>query len=767
MRAVAERAEADASRTLHRSTRLAQLLKILGEETDLQRLSDRTVCEIAELFGADITLLLVGRDDALWVNGSWGVRAKHIPTTTIDLSGQLPDGVCIGPASETPLPSWLSPYGLVHLAWARLSIRGESKGLLMIGRRSSEPFGTGDAQELRAMATRIAVAIDNRILQRKMAEQLERLGHLYSLTTDLAAALDLSLAEVCEAVVERIGADPALGGVALYLPGPDARLRLAAASAQLAGLPHAIDLGRLSALDVTRRALPLRHGSWESGAVVVERMPPEESDAHSLLAHIVELAGLVVDKALLYDRARRQALLDSLTDLPNRALLTQRLDAALARAERLGTEVGVIFLDLDRFKVINDSLGHGAGDGLLVQVARRLRAAARSSDTVARLGGDEFVVLCENLQAASDASVIAQRMAAAVSDEPIVVQGTKVSVTTSQGIALTTTSGLSAEALLRDADTAMYRAKEKGRNRCEVFDEELRSDALARLGVERELREAIEERRLRVLFQPIVSIPEGRIEGAEALLRYARRDGSLVAPSEFLAVAEESGLIVALDSWVLSEACRQAVLWQGIAGRPVSIGVNVAAAHSAREDFAAEVAGALSDAGLAPERLNVEVTEAALMESEAATVANLETLGKMGVCVGIDDFGTGYSSLGRLKRLPVSFLKVDRSFVDGLAPESEDIPIVQAVLGLADAMGLRVVAEGVETSEQLEELSRLGCHLAQGYFFAKPLPPKEMERLLTTDGPLRPGSAKGPRPDGRPATGAQAGFAATTSSRIA
>ena len=482
LRELADAAERDASRTLFRATRLAQVVKVLGEHTDLERLSTQAVAELAELFGSDITLLLVGKDGALEVRGSWGLRPAHVPKGPVDLTDTLKGDVTTGPVGRVQIPGWLSPYGLAHVVVVRLSVREESLGVLLLGRRAEEPFEAGDARELRAMATRIALAIDNGLLHRRMTEQLEQLRRLYAFTTDLAATLDLGFGEVSKAVVSRVAADSEVGAVSLYVPEGH-RLHLAATYGGQGNFCEWLDREELApGSEISHRAFPLKHGTWDSGALVVERMPKDPSDARSLLAHVTELAGLVVEKALLYDDTRRQALRDPLTGLPNRTLLHQKLATALRAAERAGSELAVIFLDLDRFKVINDSLGHGAGDALLIEVSKRLRDQARKSDTVARLGGDEFVVLCEDLRDPADVLAVAARIQEAVGGRPVLLAGSKVTVTASQGIALTATSGFSTEALLRDADIALYRAKGAGRDRCEVFDEHFRNEAVSRLG---------------------------------------------------------------------------------------------------------------------------------------------------------------------------------------------------------------------------------------------------------------------------------------------
>ncbi len=747
LRLRSEQAESDASRTLSRATRLAQVVKVLGEHTDLERLSGRAVSEVAELFDADIAVLLVGPDNSLALRGSWGIRPHDFPGSAVNLEGAVVGESAIGRSSDMFLPEWIAQYDPKHLAWVRLVARGESLGLILLARCADNPFEADDERELHAMATRIALALDNGLLHRRMVEHLDRLERLHSFTTDIAATLDLGFAEVAHAIVKRIASDADVGAVALYVP-KDTRLFRAAVSKNSACFPRWLKAEQIGegAECAPVVFFPLKHGIWDSGVVAMERTPSDLEDAYTFFAHVAEVAGLAVEKALLYDDNRTQAIQDPLTKLPNRAFLAQRLAAALARSARLGTEVGVIFLDLDRFKVINDSMGHGAGDLLLIEVANRLRAAARASDTVVRLGGDEFVVVCEDLRDPSDAANVTARIGGAVGNQPIQLMGAKVTVTVSQGIALTSTSGRSAEALLRDADTALYRAKEQGRDRSQLFDEHFRSDALSRLGVERELRDAIEQGRLRALFQPIVSIEDGVVTAGEALLRYEDRDGRLVPPNDFLAVANESGLLEEMDGWMLNEACREAARWQlasppGV--RTPAVSVNIAAPRGGVDDLSKAVASALSEAGIPASLLHLEVTEGALMEAGDLGVFNLKTVGRLGIALGIDDFGTGYSSLARLKHLPVQYLKIDRSFVDGLGTHRQDSAIVEAIMGLAGALGLTVIAEGVESAEQLRELARIGCQYVQGYYFSQPLTAKEFEELIARGAILAPHAAVG------------------------
>jgi diguanylate cyclase (GGDEF)-like protein/PAS domain S-box-containing protein len=417
-----------------------------------------------------------------------------------------------------------------------------------------------------------------------------------------------------------------------------------------------------------------------------------------------------------------QALHDPLTGLANRALLQDQLRRALGGRDASVGSVAVLFLDLDRFKLINDSLGHTAGDQLLVATAERLRSVLRPTDLVARLGGDEFVVLIDRLQDPHEAVLLAERIRD-VLKEPVVVEDNEVFTTVSIGIAVTTAPDDDADGMLRDADAAMYLAKARGRDRYEIFDEELRSQALERLRTETYLRRALEMGEIEVYYQPELSLDTGMMVGAEALARWHHPVAGLLEAGSFIELAEDSGLILDLGAWVLREACRQAGEWHR--SRPdfrLTIRVNLSARQIAQSSLVDLVVDAMAAGGIEPASLCLEITETALMADPAAGLKVLQDLRALGVRLAIDDFGTGYSSLSYLKRFPVDVIKIDRSFVDGLGIDPEDTAIVTAIISLGRALGLRVVAEGVENTRQLAELRRLGCDRGQGFMFSPPRP---------------------------------------------
>jgi diguanylate cyclase (GGDEF)-like protein/PAS domain S-box-containing protein len=422
---------------------------------------------------------------------------------------------------------------------------------------------------------------------------------------------------------------------------------------------------------------------------------------------------------------------DDLTGLPNRALLIERMQDALRRARERRLLVGILFLDLDRFKVVNESLGHTAGDELLSEVAARIEDVIRPGDTVARLGGDEFAVVIGDMLRRGDAVVAARRLRKALT-QPIRVGDDTTVITTSIGIAIAEGNEDPAD-LLRDADTALYRAKEKGRDVAVVFDDHLRDKAVRRLDLEKKLRRAIESDDLLVHYQPVLNVQTGRLAGAEALVRIRNADGSIIMPGEFIDVAEDSGLIAQLGHQVLVKAIRQTAEWTHLhvpGQEPLSIAVNVSARQLTDANYPDQLASELQSAGLAPTQLSLELTESALIDGNPVTERSLLKLRDLGVRIGLDDFGTGFSSLAYLKRFPISFLKVDKSFVGGLGTDENDSAIVRGTIALAHGLNLRVVAEGVETEQQLQLLGELDCDLVQGYLFSKAASPEQFRSFL-------------------------------------
>ena len=446
------------------------------------------------------------------------------------------------------------------------------------------------------------------------------------------------------------------------------------------------------------------------------------------------LVGVIRDiseRKQLEAQMNRLAYYDQLSGLPNRSLFLDRLGNALARAARSGHTVAVLFLDLDNFKVINDSLGHEVGDRLLAAVAERLRASVRSGDTAARFGGDEFAVLLEDVGSDAYAREAADRMVMSL-HAPIMIDTHELCPSFSIGVTMSTPGGDTVEEMLRQADLAMYRAKANGKAQYAVFDQAMAADAMDRLTLECELRQALSRDQLRIEYQPIVDLATGRIVEVEALLRWQHPQLGLVSPARFIPVAEETGLIVPIGHWVLEQACRQARAWRATApnARDVMVGVNLSARQFRHPKLMADIARILRDTGLEPSALKLEITESIVMQYMSSAIVTMQQLKALGTRLAIDDFGTGYSSLSYLQRFPVDTLKIDGSFVHGFERDHRDMAIVRSVIALARGLDLTVTAEGIETEEQLAELQALGCSYGQGFYLARPAPVDGVSILL-------------------------------------
>lgn len=454
------------------------------------------------------------------------------------------------------------------------------------------------------------------------------------------------------------------------------------------------------------------------------------------LSRVIERSS--AEEKLIYDASH-----DALTGLPNRLLFTDRLERAIAAHQRR-TEDGyaVVFIDLDRFKLVNDSLGHAAGDALLVEISARLnRVIASSRDargnplvaTLARLGGDEFTVLVEAIPGDTEVVEMAQTLLEAVC-RPTTIHGQPVYPSASLGIASSTGAYASAIEIMRDADLAMYRAKLEGRSRVKIFDRSLHEAACNKLSLESDLRNALQHREFVLLYQPVVELEAHRLVGFEALVRWKRPDGEMIAPTEFIPLAEETGLIVPIGQWIMEEAFSASARWRRLCGSnpPPTLSVNVSPVQFNQPDFVGQVCKAICSTGVEPADVRLEITETVTVEDDSRTVAVLEQLRAIGVRVSMDDFGTGYSSLSYLHKLPFDALKIDRSFVQSI--HDKGAGIVQSIVSLANNLRLEVIAEGPETQEQVDELRRLGCSYAQGYFFFKPMEEAEAIQLLSPGG---------------------------------
>ena len=444
------------------------------------------------------------------------------------------------------------------------------------------------------------------------------------------------------------------------------------------------------------------------------------------------------EEQLLHD-----AFYDGLTDLPNRALFMDRLGHALRRANRAEDyPCAVIFLDLDRFKVVNDSLGHMVGDKLLKEAARRLERCIRPGDTVARLGGDEFVMLCEQIPDVETAKAIAYRVQDALSS-PFMIEGSEIRSSASIGIALTSPEYERPEEVLRDADITMYRAKALGKARCEVFDPSMRLEAAALLQLENDLRRALELNEFRMHYQPIVALGNGETTGLEALIRWQHPRRGLVPPGDFIPLAEETGLIVPIGAWVLRTACSQMKTWQEEGLAPLRMSVNVSTVQLRQADFVEMVMKVLAETGIEPGLLDLEVTESVLVDRNESIIAMFHQLKALGIRICLDDFGTGYSSLSYLQGLPIDVLKIDASFTKNLTSDKERGKIVETILMLGRSLGTEVIAEGIETDEQLKYLKAIECGTGQGFFFSKAVDEKAIKAMMS------PRSRKLSKPLGR------------------
>jgi diguanylate cyclase (GGDEF)-like protein/PAS domain S-box-containing protein len=572
--------------------------------------------------------------------------------------------------------------------------------------------------------------------ERELAEHNARLSDVIEITPDLVAVIDVR-------------------GQLTYLNQAARDVWGLAADTDLTDMSVLLGYATSSRDLVAREALPtaLRDGVW-TGEVMLRRYDGTELPvsqvvvAHKLADGTVDYLSCIsrdiserrdFEAAIVY-----QGLHDPLTNLANRVLFADRLHQALARAERHHAHDGpnkptpaVFLLDLDHFKLVNDSYGHDVGDQLLLRAAERISATLRPGDTAARFGGDEFAVLCEEVFGASHADQIAQDIASALAvpfelgDNSEGETASRAFVTASVGIALPSDLTASPESLLRDADAALNRAKDDGRDRHVLFVEDYRQSAVHRLRTANDLHRALEEQEFRVVYQPEVSLADGHVVAVEALVRWQHPERGLVPPAEFIPLAEETGIVVPIGQWVLEQAVQQAGEWmQRQPNNPLIVWVNLSARQLVQRDLLETVAATLKRNGVPAQRLGLEITESALLEDADHAIGMLTALRELGVLLAVDDFGTGYSSLAYLRQLPVDQLKIDRSFIDGLGVDDEAWAIVAAVTGLARALRLTTVAEGVETAEQVKALRGLDCDLAQGYFFTTPQRPANITRLL-------------------------------------
>ena len=722
---------------------LAELLALVASVEDADDAIQRGLVFTAESVGAEFCAIVRRRS----VVASHGFPAADVPVLAL---------VDVAEGRSTTLD-----YGGFRKCQAlRVPIEDEAETQLVLARIGA-PFSDDEEQQLGAMGR--VLALSARMLRRQML--LERLSRIQRSIVRRAALQDV-LDGIVAGAGELLGDE--VSALRLVEPHNPSQMVLAAASGVPRDLLEVLRRGPVGegvggrAISDNRLIVEERYASWDGGltayrdrglqaamaAPVHENGVPVGSltvasfrpgrrysqPERAVLAAFAEHASLALTDARNFEDAMHRAFHDSLTGLPNRALFLDRLEHAHARARRSGSPIAVLFMDLDAFKNVNDSLGHAAGDELLVLVAGRLRRSLRPSDTAARFGGDEFAILLEDLDATNAVEVVAQRVLDSLR-EPFAVQGQEVVVGASIGLASSAHPG--SDDLLRNADLAMYRAKGLGKGRFQVFEPGMHVAVLERLELEVDLQRALDRNEVRVYYQPVVELATAQIVGFEALLRWRHPVRGMIQPHEFIPLAEETGQIGPLGHWVLEQAVRDTGAWNsGVrADAPVSVRVNLSAHQLQEPALIARIAAALADGGLPPEQLVLEITETVLMQDLEGTVAKLEELKRLGVALSVDNFGTGYSSLQYLRRFPLDSLKIAKSFVDGVGGTSHDAAVARAIIELGTSFELHVVAEGIERPEQPARLMELGCAFGQGFLYSRPVPADQVERLLAA-GPL-------------------------------
>jgi diguanylate cyclase (GGDEF)-like protein len=744
--------------------RLTEFVVALGGLEDEQLAAERGVELVAEALEAEVAALV--RDGA--VVASFGWPRIEVPERELATVAEQGHGFIPIPGAE--------PRRAVGV------MLGEGRGGMLLVARSVEPLDAAELTLLRGMARSLAqslqllgIVVAERALRLRSEQQAlenarllkgvqERQRLLEALATiQRSISHRAPLQDVLAAVVGQAGEllrDP-MSALLLVDSEDPSLLRIAVERGLEPHLLHetgirpvgdgvagrAVSEGRLivvedyaawpDAMPVFAEhglravmAAPVHEQGEVVGAILVSSREPARTYSRAeqdILLSLAEHASLALTDAKTVGAMVHQALHDALTGLPNRALFLDRLAHALSRRGGSG-EVSVLFCDLDRFKTVNDSLGHHAGDQLLMAVAERIGGCLRVGDTAARLGGDEFAILLEDVCDATEAVAVAERITQALR-APFPLAGREVFVSSSIGIVCGHAGG---EELLRNADVAMYRAKAEGNGRYAVFEPSMRAEVLERLELEADLRRAEERGELEVHFQPLVELDGGALAGFEALIRWRHPERGLVPPLAFIPLAEESELISSIGRWVLGEACRRAADWDRRypARRPRSVSVNLSGRQLEQPDLVDQVAEALFATGLPPGRLILEITETVLMHDTEATIARLAALKNLGVRLAVDDFGTGYSSLQYLSRFPIDLLKMAKPFVDNVDGGAQGTAMARTIVDLGASLGLEIIAEGIELGTQLAYLRRLGCQLGQGFLFARPLTVKQVEALL-------------------------------------
>ncbi|MCE1238371.1 MAG: EAL domain-containing protein [Azonexaceae bacterium] len=651
---------------------------------------------------------------------------------------------CIG----LPPDDHVAPEGSWHLAAARATAKpprdwlqtrrddstdfpfhhaGKTLGILRIAPVKDNPLGPDERRALDLIAESIGealIVLRGEAVQRELESSLRQLSR--ALESSLNGVMITSSTQLDHPIVyvnpafERItgySAEEVIGLSGRFLVRDDLNQR---------------------GLNTIRDALRTRHDAHailrnyrKDGSLFWNELfiSPVRDESGGITTHFVSILNDVSERISYEQQLEFHANHDSLTGLANRNLLNDRIAQAIAQARLDGLLAGVLLLDLDRFKLVNDGFGHSPANDLLKSVAQRLTQAVRDTDTVARLGGDEFVVVIGRLQSADDLALVASKIMRAL-NQPILVEGKEVFITASIGAALFPRDGDHGEMLLRNADVAMYRVKEHGRNNYRFYTPEMTHMAIDRLDMEGNLRRALEREELLVHYQPIVDVASGEVIGAEALVRWQHPRIGMIQPNEFIPLAEETGLIIALGQLVLRRVCKDIAQWDAAGLPPIKLSINLSARQFRQEDLADNIGQILGQAGIDGRRLAFELTESMVMHDVENTLHTLRELKQLGATVSLDDFGTGYSSLSYLKRFPIDVLKIDRSFVRDIHRDSDDSAIAQAVIAMAHKLGLKVVAEGVEDHSQLALLREFDCDQLQGYLFSRAIPPEEFALML-------------------------------------
>jgi diguanylate cyclase (GGDEF)-like protein/PAS domain S-box-containing protein len=674
-----------------------------------------------ELAGADTTARLclleeggvvvaATAGDAAGPDSGWAVS----PTSAaglIALAGGSGSSITVSAPARSDLKL---PSTATHAFVVGLSVRGEARGLFLIG--SAEPISLARQSGLTSLATEVSLALESAALTEEVHRRAgeARFTSLVQHSSDLITVLNGDATVVYQSPsIERVLGYPADEIVGrrfdeLLQPGEEGRLPLVLAG----GLAHA-DAGS----EVLECGLRHRDGTVRQFEILYTDLLNDEN------VHGIVLNGRdVSERKAFEEQLAHQAFHDPVTNLPNRALFVERVRHAVSRARRENGGLAVVFMDLDDFKTVNDSLGHAAGDAVLLEVAKHLSSSVRASDTAARFGGDEYAILLEDIDSAQEAADTAERILEAL-EEPMRVEGKEVLIRCSLGISVVEGDApADADELIRNADAAMYIAKRDGKGGYRLFEPEMHEGVLERLELRADLQRAMSGGQLELHYQPVVRLKDGSVTGVEALLRWHHPERGIVGPDVFIPLAEEMGLIVSMGRWVLREACRQGCAMQAMfpSDPPLSMSVNLSVKQLQHSDIAADVRDALTESGLPAGSLTLEITETVMMTDSELAVQRLDELKALGVKIAMDDFGTGYSSLSYLSRFPIDLIKMDRSFLSaGASPQTS--ALASAVVGLGETLDLEVVAEGIEHADQWSGLRELGCDLGQGFLFARPM----------------------------------------------